>query len=591
MFSAMLMRLLPLLDFTLWGSDWGEYFHLTDRLVQEGYHPDENLGWGRAYVDFPGLFDLTGAVALVAGVSTSAAMILIVPCATAISCLLVACIVLRLGGSPVAALISAGIIALIFPEVFTNSHPVPGPIGSVLVMGFMIVFIMGDTWRRDEDVDAERPMTLYVLIVLLLFILTITHHLSLFFVIIILGLSYLLRSALVRGVEAERAFWGLWCVIAALALATVYWLLVADTFREKVMVDLAGIPGPYMMGLAWVGLVVMVLLGHYLSSRDKELPNYPFWGPSKVLPALLAFVIVAFTIIAMVALYGFPGTEIQPNEEMFLYVIPTVAMFAFMIGSTDVALRRSGGHVIIGWMFALVFSFLVSSAFESSILVPYRHVPYIVEASAVLIGIGAIHLIALGTPKGIDGPRSGPTGGPSLGRARNALFIVVALVLVMALAATAYPPKTVMGNFQEGTTESETGATLWLKGGLPGPGADPQDTSAGCVVSDHRLSSIAFGIGGQMATWDKGGPLLHGGRDEATWDVVDAIETPHGTRRVTAVLLSDDLRTGAALSQFGNPLPVEGEAWDKFFGPPFVRVYDGGDVQVLYVVRPLDTSG
>ena len=56
-------------------------------------------------------------------------------------------------------------------------------------------------------------------------------------------------------------------------------------------------------------------------------------------------------------------------------------------------------------------------------------------------------------------------------------------------------------------------------------------------------------------------------------------------------VLSDDFRTGAALGQFKSPRPVEGEAWDKFFEPPFYTAYDGGDVWVMLVVRPLDTTG
>ncbi|MHC4780733.1 MAG: hypothetical protein ACYTFG_19350, partial [Planctomycetota bacterium] len=258
MFGAMLMRLLPLLDFSLWGSDWGEYFYLTDRLVQDGYHSEVNLGWGRAYVDFPGHSDLAGAVALVTGLGTADTLTFVIPCVSAIGCLLVVCVVLRLGGSIWAALVSAGIIALIFPVVFTNSHPVPGPIGSVLVLAVMLVFIMGDVWRRDEDTDTIRPMVLYVLMLLLLFVLTVTHHLSLFFVIIVLGLTYLLRSALMKGHEPERAFWGLWSITAALALATVYWLIVASTFREEVMGDLAGVPGSVLMALAWVGFIIVV---------------------------------------------------------------------------------------------------------------------------------------------------------------------------------------------------------------------------------------------------------------------------------------------------------------------------------------------
>jgi len=591
MFGAMLMRLLPLLEFSLWGSDWGEYFHLTDRLVQDGYHPETNLGWGRAYVDFPGLFDLTGTVALVAGVGAADAMLLVIPCVTAISCLLVACIVLRLDGSIWAALVAAGMIALLFPVVFTASHPVPGPLGSVLVMGVMLVFLTGDVWRRDADIDAVRPMVLYTLILLLLFVLTVTHHLSMFFVIIVLSLTYLLRSVMMKGHEPERAFFGLWSITAALALATVYWLMVAKTFSDEVMVDLAGVSGNVMMGLAWVGLVLMVVLGRFLSKRDKRIPTYPFWGRNEILVAMGVYVVAATVILGLVTAFGFPGTDIEPAGHLVIYALPTVAVFALLIGSTDVVLRRHGGLVVVAWIVALTVSFLVASVYQSVVLVPYRHVPYIVEVSAVLIGIGAVHLYNLWDP------RSPTTTGSDEGtktRRRRAVrlpTVALAVMVVILLVATAYPPKDVMGGFQEGTVGSELDAMLWLREGLPGPGAVPEDLGSGTVATDHRLSSMVFGIGGQMATWDTAGPVLYGKADAETWAAMEDIDTPNGDRRVTAIVLSEDLRTGAALSQVDTPRPVEGEAWDKFFEPPFIRVYDGGDVWVMYVVRPLDTNG
>ncbi len=579
MFGAMLMRLAPLLQFSLWGSDWGEYFHLTERLVDGGAHAETNLGWGRAYVDFPGLFDLTGCIALVTGVGTADSIIYVVPCVTAISSLVSACIVLRLDGGPYAALVTAILMAVVFPEVFTNSHPVPGPIGSVLLMGSLLVYLVGDTWRLDEDVDAERPMALYGLLMLLLLALMVTHHMSHFFLILILGMALLMRMALVRGREPERDWWGIWSLVAALALATGYWLGVAKTFREEVMVDLAGIPGYAMIVLAWVAMVALLLIGVGLRRRRREVPDLSLWGVSHLTPSILIYFVVGTILVAMVAFIGFPGTEIVAGGDLFLYVMPSVAVFALLIGSTDVALRRHGGHVIVAWAAVLTLSFLAMSALGNQVLVPYRHVPYIMEALAVLAGIGAVHLIMMYRP----------SGEPS--RNARATVVIVGVVMVAVLALTAYPPKAVMGNFQEGTTASELGAVLWTRGGLPFPGADPEDLSTGVVATDHRLSSMTFGIGGRMATWDSAGPVLHGSSDERLWSALEDIDTPHGDRPVTAVVLSDDFRTGAALGQFKSPSPVEGEAWDKLFEPPFYTAYDGGDVWVMLVVRPLDTTG
>jgi uncharacterized membrane protein (DUF373 family) len=583
MIGAMLMRLTPLLDFTLWGSDWGENYYLLDRLLADGHHAERSLGWGRAYVDFPGLFDLAGAVALVTGLEPSTTMLLLIPCVTAISTLLVACIVLRLGGGPWAALISAVVLALIFPEVFTNSHPVPGPMGSVLMMGIMLAFIIGDTWRRDDDVDAERPMVLFVLLLLMMFVLTVTHHMSHFFLIVVLAVSYLLRKSMMVGSEPERDLWGLWSLITALALATVYWLAVADTFREEVMTDLAGVSGYIMMGLAWVGLGVMIFVARLLSRRRQETPQPPFWGASLLRSTLLVYMVIALAIVLLVSAFGFPGTGIEPGGELVLYTLPTIAVFALLVGSTDVVLRRQGGHNVVAWLVALCASFLLVVALQNRILVPYRHIPYIVEAAAILIGFGAVHLVVMFT-------RSELT---KRTRVRHMVPVVLlAIVLAGGLVFTAYPPKAVMGGFQEGTTESELGAALWLGTGLPSPGADIEDLSSGAVATDHRLSSLSFGVGRQMATWDTAGPVLHGEGDaEEYWDVLDDIDTPYGDRQVTAVVISEDLRSGAALSQFDTARPIDNGAWDKFFEPPFIRVYDGGDVMVLYVVRPLDTTG
>jgi hypothetical protein len=572
MIGAMAIRLIPLIDFTLWGSDWGEYYILTQDLVDSGSHVEVNPGWGKAYVDFPGLFDLAGGFALVTGISVATTMTLVIPCVMAASCLLVACLVLKLGGGPWGALFAASVLAVIFPEVYANSHPVPGPLGSVLVMAIMLVFFIGDRWRRDEDMDAKRPLILYLLFILLISALAVTHHLSLFFVIIVLGAAYLVRMSLVHGTEDERSTWGLASFAIAMAAATFYWLVIATTFRDSVMNDLFSIPGQLVIGAAWFGVIVMVLLGLWLRGRRSSVPDILYWGTGLLRATVLAFLVCGVVIIGLVAVLGVPGTGIQPGSGMAIYTIPVVVAFAVGVGSTDVILRKHGGHVIIGWVLALVVSFLFAVAIRSEVLVPYRHLPYIVEASVVLLGIGIIHLRRMTLPEG---------------RAFSRATGVAATLLIVVLMATAYPPKEVMAGFQEGTNQHEVEASIWLQNGLPRPGAIVDDKSSGAVVTDHRLSSMSFGIGGKMATWDQGGDVLYGGKDTATLKALADVETPYGDRPVAAVVLSEDFRTGAALSQYESAEPIEGEAWDKFFEPPFVRLYDGGDVWVFGVPQPI----
>ena len=568
LFLAMVVRLLPLVHFSLWGSDWGEYYSISDHLVADGTFERHNLGWGEAYVDFPGLFVVAGGSALVLGVPTSAALSVVVPCATALSVLVVACIVLRMRRWPWAAVVAAAFLAVAFPEVFTNSHGVPGPVGSVLTMAVMLVFLMGDAWRREDGVDAPRPGTMYALMLLLTIALAATHHLSLYFAFIAVGLAHLVRALMVSGGEPNRAAWGEYSLVVLLGSATVFWIVLAPNFRDAVMVDLFGRPGWVVMAGVWAGTLAMLVLARWLGTRPPHLPRLPYTGPIGLNAYLVAFVGGGIAVIAAVSVWGMPGTAIDPGSGILVYFLPLLLTLALTVGIFEVLLMRHGGLAVIAWLGAITLSFLFAAAIQSRVLVSYRHIPYVVDAGAVLVGLGAVNLRRISLPGSRRWDRLAGAG-------------VAALIAMLVL--TAYPPKDIMGGFQEGTDERELAAALWLRGGLPSPGAYPADDSSGTVATDHRLSSIAFGVGGQMATWDSGGELLHARSDTGVREALASIKTPQQARPVTAVLISDDLESGAAGLQWEPARPVEGAAWDKFFAPPFVRVYDGGTAWVLWV--------
>ena len=574
-FGAMALRLAPLLRFTLWGSDWGEYYALTSSLVEQGYHAEASLGWGRAYVDFPGLFDLAGASALVMGVDADVALSIAVPCVTALSCLFVAIFALRLGGGPWGALFSAGVLAVIYPEVFQNSHAVPGPLGSVMVLAVMLVFMMGDVWRWDSEGDAPRPLGLYVLMLVLVFALVATHHMSLLFVLGAIVLANLFRAASVKGQEPEREWWGTWCLLAVVGLATVFWLLLAPTFRDEVMVDLFGWSGLAVMALLWVAILSYLVFLRLYSRSGRVGPflgnkplNPPFSSPVSLRQLFSAFLLCGTIIVLLVMVFGFPGTDIEVGAIVLPYFIPTLAVFALGVGSTDVLLRKRGGHIVLAWLLAVLASFLFAITTDSHVLLSYRHLPYIVEVSVILLGVGLVQLRRMTVPEG-----KGWSRGVGL----------AAALLITVLLVTSTPQKDVMGGFQEGTNQHEVDAVLWLDGGLPSPGAEPADTGSGVVATDHRLSSMAFGLGGQMATWDTAGDVLHGKPGQGTEAALADVDTPNGDRPVTAVLLSEDLREGAALYQWTVARPIDGEEWDKFFSEPFLRVFDNGDARVFAV--------
>ncbi len=568
LFGGMAMRLVPLLRFEVWGSDWGEYYSITDHLVREGAMVEHHLGWGEAYPDFPGMFSVAGASALVLGVPTGDALSYVVPCATALSVLLVACIVLRVRRWPAAAIIAAAFLAVCFPEVFTNSHPVPGSLGAVITVAIVLVFLMGDAWRRDRGVDAQRPLAMYILMVVLVGGLTPLHHLSLYFAFIAVGLGHLMRAVLATGPERARRDWGEFSVLLLLGSAALFWVAFAPTFRAEIMVDFLGVPGVLVMVGTIAVTVVLLQLAERYARRGHGPPRLALSGGGTLRTYLVLFAVMGAVIVAAAGVWGVPGTTITPGLLILPFFLPMLLLLTLTAGASELLLRTHGGLVVVAWLGAVVASFLFASATSSGVLVSYRHLPYVIEAAAVLLGVGAVHFRRMALPEGR--------------RASVAMGLVVC-VLMVALVPTAYPPKEVMGGFQEGTDQREMAAVLWLREGLPAPGADPEDQSTGVLVSDHRLSSVAFGAGDTFAAWDFSTELLRGPLDEEALRQLADMDTPQNDRPVAAFLLSEDLREGAAGSQWSNAEPIEGEGWDKYWQDPFVRVYDGGTAWVMGV--------
>ena len=137
--------------------------------------------------------------------------------------------------------------------------------------------------------------------------------------------------------------------------------------------------------------------------------------------------------------------------------------------------------------------------------------------------------------------------------------------ILLCGALTAYPPAAVMGGFQEGTTESELDCVLWARQVEPGA----------LIVSDHRLSSLAFGLGEHNASWEHGAEVL------VSAGVVREVATPAaGTQPVGYVLLSDEVRSGVALLQWEPAQPLSAEAAAKFGSASYPAVHDAGECQV-----------
>jgi hypothetical protein len=116
-------------------------------------------------------------------------------------------------------------------------------------------------------------------------------------------------------------------------------------------------------------------------------------------------------------------------------------------------------------------------------------------------------------------------------------------------------------------------SVLWLR-----------ETASGkdLVATDHRMSSMVFGVAHFNATWDDAYDTLHGNLTEARAEMA-GLDTPSGHHSVSMVLLDPAIENGVALKQWETARPMSDAAKAKFSSPVFIKVYEASQVKDYFV--------
>jgi hypothetical protein len=555
---AALVRWWPLTQYAVWGSDQGQYGALVDNYVANGGQLSATyLGWGAAYPDFPGLFSFAGAFASISGVDAFLVLSIVVPAAAALTALLAFAMALRLSGSLRAATLAGAIVATAMPEAFAGSHGMPGALGGMLALAIMVAVV----------VSGRAPGARYVALALCLALVP-THHLSAFLAFAALAGAAVLEARLAPADSARSRIVdsALLSAAALLLLSAAYWSLGATNFRTIVLDRASPWLGRSLLGLAIFAVIALVVLVWYV-----ETAPHSHKGGMAVVDDRTAFkrflqaAGLAAISIAVVATVGVPGTSVVIPAGAAVAFLP----LAFVLSAAGVGVGRlapvRGALVLFGAIAGLLLSMVIGAALLPTVLLPYRHLQYLVDVAAPL---SAVALSFAARSLAIE-------AFPERHKFQRPLTAVLLSALVLSCAATAYPSKEAFGGFQEGTTSTETAAIVWMQWNVPRT----------VVASDHRLSSLAFGYANQEATWEASAALLEGDL-LAAQSALNTTASPAGHTGVTIVLLSKDVIAGAALSQWAPARPLSPEALGKFSAPPFVRVFDDGDAVAYWVARP-----
>lgn len=571
-FLAVFLLLDPLLSYTLFGSDTGEYYRLTEMLLQNGHLPVGQsfsggyTGWGYAYPDFPGLFLLAAAGAGAMGMTAFTALTLFIPVVTALSVMPLFFLFRRIYPVDSVAILGAGLATVAMPRLFSLAHPAPLALGDLLAVSGLWLFVEG---RR--DVRWYLPLTLVA------GALIVTHHLSSYFFLVSSFGGLLLFELMRPGGWSRRFPIRELVFLGGFASALLlYWFDYAIDFHG-VLSDgglpafLLASPGPLITG----AIAILVAMGFILRSnrrlrRQSAVFRVHFPTDRSMLRdgALIGGgIIVGLSLLLLVPL---PATQQQLTPSTLLWFTPLLLTLGFVGGSRRLVSLGRIGPLALAWLLAIGLSALFALASNNSVLLPSRHAEYLVIPLgllvAVVLGYLALRVEAVAGRRGLIA------------------FGAAVTLLLAANGVIAYPPPGDLGGFEEGISAQD--ATLWMWTGTALP-------ASAVVVTDHPLSSMLFGFDGVYATWQNAGDVFTGTNWSQTARSLESVAAPHCPYRFPAqvVVVDAQMYVGVALNPSATAQPLSPEAREWLAQGPFVPLYQNGYAVVYWIDGPLGAPG
>jgi hypothetical protein len=579
--SALAIRLAPIiwpgLGFAFWGSDTAEYHVISSGLVSEGTLDAASYeGWGFAYPYFPGMYIFTAAFEF-CGIDTQTALLWGVPAIASLVVFPLYLIAVEITRDRLVGVIASALAGLSIFHVYASSHPVPGSIGAVL--GLFCLYLLLVSYR---NAGAMVPL------ILCAGALVITHHLSAFILLLAVGFISVVRIIFGHRLDlAGRCRRDITFMAALWSAMIIYWGLFAEPFADRIVTRGTGLP---LWAIALAGYAGLLVLW-WLAANRARFSRYAYWPgarrPGKLILRFGATATIVTVMVSITILFGLPGTDISVAPSTAFYILPLGILASLASVGTTFLRRVEDGFFVYAWAICIAILFFLSIALQSEELLVYRYSPYMMEPVAIMMACGLVGLphalkaraedrpvveaIRPDTPRsvlkkvGLFQRALGPSGRTA------AVWAVLAIVLLAVIAAGNYPPKEVLGGFEEGIEEEEVDGVLWAREELSG-GLDEDGT----VLSDHRMSSMLFGYAGMDASWDSGGDMLHSeDLDPAHRDLT----VPSGEKEVQYTVISAGMEEATALEQWETAKPLEGEAREKY-DEGMWKVFDNGAVMV-----------
>ncbi len=482
-FLTIFLRALPFFQHVFWGMDEGEYLRMTENILRTGTISSEYNGWTVAYPYFQGYFVLSAAFSSLSSLSALASLgaVIIFSILAPISVFLM---VSKIMGES-AGIWASGFIAVAAPYAYHTSLPAPESLGQAMLILTILIL-----WR-----DGEKTLfpALFMATAML-----VSHPLSGYMLLLFTGTSVAMR--IFRGDDWKKR----WVFLAIYStILMIYWMFVGEGFRKGVLIS-SGVSPVLVVFLTYLALFSLYMLGK--ASKGRRLVGYRE-SPGEIslpVPALMSALAASILILSMT--FGIPGLKSALDPSAALFYLPFLGLIMVSFWGTYPIKASRRGLEVLGWLMALTLSALAGYFINAHLLIPYRHLEFLMIPIAVLFGAAAYILTS--------------------GRGKENRFAGFLVVLLLINAFIVYPPSQYMGGFSESTDWEEIPSIVVASG------------FDGLIATDHRLSTDIFALGKEEVSWEDAGDFFR--------------NPDNSTYAPNYVLLTEKMKKGAAFGS-GNP--------------------------------------
>jgi len=549
------VRSLPAWMNAAWGGDFGIYYGLTSRFVENQQIFNEYNGWGGMYNYFPVLYIFSAFGHWITGVNLLWVMPKIAPIFGGLTVFIFYFIVYELTKRRDLALLSSLFLAVIPFHVYQTSHAAP------LTMGHF--FMMLSTYLFLKYMNQKKYLLPLMISTVFLIM---SHHLTTYFFLLSIFFIVIIKS--IR-IDLRTMYRDVTYVLVASAMTFSYWIFIATPVFSTFMNNGLSISSYFVILLFYVGFLGC-LLG--IAAMKKKKPRFihrmkkPFsFNPAHSRKRALIYFTAGFVFIfcaEIVFLFvNFPVSGIRMKPLSILYSIPMLLFIGFGCLGVEYLKNVKNRWFFQAWLCAILASFIYSLVTVNTTLFPDRHVEYLTVPACLFAAVGVLyffrfrkHKVSLSIKKQISYPSI------------QVLFVLVVCGLVFSNAVAVYPVYTSLEWMDESIPNETANAIDWITENL--------DKNATLVATDLRLSKMIWAEGINVT--------FEGTNDTWTCDTwvgcIADFDAEENHQKVTYVLIDDVMRDISVNVRVLQSVYMTNESYLKFSQEPFELLYRNATV-------------